>query len=75
MLIMQISTQTNNHNYRSVAAKNVYPLKMGLKFQNPKFNILHKTAFIFLYEMPALWSSEVSVAILEQVNYDYMYCD
>ena len=41
---------------------------MGLKFQNPKFNILREIAFIFLYEMPTLWSSEVNEAILEQVK-------
>ena len=49
MLIIQISTQIDNHKYRkSVETKEKYTIKVGLKFQNPKFNILSKTEFIFL---------------------------
>ena len=47
-MLMQISTQTNNHKYRkSITTKKVYSLKNGILFQNPKFNILCKIAFIF----------------------------
>ena len=46
-LIMQISTQTDNHKYRkSVATKKVLIKKMGLKFQNSKLNTLCKIALI-----------------------------
>ena len=39
-------TQTNNHNLReNVATNKKYNLKkLGLKFENPKFNILCKLA-------------------------------
>ena len=68
MLIMQISTQADNHKYRRKCC-NWKPLfkKMGLKFRNPNFNILCKIAFIFFNKMPTLWSSEVNRAILGQV--------
>ena len=47
MLIMQISTQTDNHKYRqNVRTKNVHSKKMGLKFWKPNFNILCKIEFI-----------------------------
>ena len=49
MLIMQISTQTDNHKHReSVATKKVVFIKINVKFQNPKFNTLYKLTFIFL---------------------------
>ena len=49
MLIMQVSTQTNNHKYRKVLQLKITLFKkMDLKFQNPKFNILFKIAFIFI---------------------------
>ena len=47
---------------------------MGLKFLNPKFNILCTIANTFFYKIPTLWSSEVNKAILEQVivaEWDY----
>ena len=44
MLIMQISTQTDNKKYR----KSLVTKKMGLKFQNRKFKILWKIALFFL---------------------------
>ena len=46
--------------------KKVLFKKMSLEFRNPK-TILRKKAFIFLYKMPTLSSSEVNKAILEQV--------
>ena len=47
MLIMQISTQTDNHKYRqNVRTKNVLFEKMGLKFWKPNFDILCKIEFI-----------------------------
>ena len=67
---MQISSQTDNHKYRkSVATEQIsFFEKMGLKFRNPKFNILGKTPFILFNKMTTLRSSEVSKAILKQVN-------
>ena len=49
MLIMQISTQKDNHKYRKSVAtiKSTLFKKMGLKFRNPKFIVLYKIAFIF----------------------------
>ena len=48
MVIVQISTQTDNHKYRkSVVTKKVLFKKMSLKFRDPKFNILCKIVFIF----------------------------
>ena len=48
MLIVQISTQADNHKYRkSVVTKKVLFKKMSLKFRDPKFNILCKLVFIF----------------------------
>ena len=49
-LIMQMSTQTDNHKYRrSVATKKcIIFKKMCLKFPNSKFNIISKITFIFL---------------------------
>ena len=41
---------------------------MGLKFQNPKFNILYKITDVFLYEMPTHWRSQVNEAIPEQLK-------
>ena len=42
-MLMQISTQTNNHKYRkSITTKKVYSLKNGILFQNPKFNIFRR---------------------------------
>ena len=54
-LIMQISTQTDNHKYRKVLQlKKVLLKKMSLKFQNPKFTILCKTAFVFFVKWQPL---------------------
>ena len=39
MFKMLISTQTDNYNSRKKCA---IPRKIGLKFQNPKFNILEQ---------------------------------
>ena len=50
---MQISTQTDNHKLRkNVAIDKKYILrKRGLKFLNPKFNILSKIEFYFSYKI------------------------
>ena len=50
---------------------------MGLEFQNPKFNILWKIAFIFFNKTLTLWSSKVNKAIRKLVkiaeqDYGYM---
>ena len=48
MLIMQRSTQTGNQKYNKKVTTKKYTIqKSGLKFQNPKFNILPKIAFFF----------------------------
>ena len=68
MLIMQISTQKDNHKYRKSVAtiKSTLFKKMGLKFRNPKFIVLYKIAFIFFNKMPTLWSLEVNKAVLAE---------
>ena len=50
MFKMQISIQKDNHNWKQNVAtdKKVYSEKNRLKFQNPKFNISCKIAYIFL---------------------------
>ena len=50
VLIMQISTQTDNHKYRESAATKRSTLlkKRSVKYWNPKFSILCKIAFIDL---------------------------
>ena len=49
---MQISTQTDNQKYRkSVATEKNALKKMGLNFQNPKFDVLCKIAFISFSKM------------------------
>ena len=47
---MKISTQVDNHKYKEkvLQLKKILFKKMGLKFWNPKLNILGKIAFIFL---------------------------
>ena len=46
----EISTQTDIRNYKKcVAIKKVYSLKMVLNFQNPRFNIICKIDFIFIW--------------------------
>ena len=49
MLIMKISTQVKNHKYseKVLELKTLLFKRMGLKFRNPKFNILGKKAFFF----------------------------
>ena len=50
MLIMQRSTQTGNQKYNKKVTTKKYTIqKSGLKFQNPKFNILPKIAFFFFF--------------------------
>ena len=51
---------------------------MGLKFRNPKFNILSRIwFFIVFYKTITLWSWEVDTTILEQIKIteydDYIY--
>ena len=48
MLKMQVSTQTDNHEYRESGAteQSTFFKTMGLRFWNPEFNILCKIAFI-----------------------------
>ena len=41
---------------------------LGLKVWSPKFNILCKIAFFYLYKMTTLLSLEVNKAILEQAK-------
>ena len=66
MLIMQLSTQTDNYMYRkSVATKKITIFeKMTLKFRNPKFNIFLQSNF---YKMQTLCNSEVNKVILKLV--------
>ena len=47
MFTVQILTQTDDHNLKKnvTTNKNYIPRKMGLKSQNPKFNIFCKIAF------------------------------
>ena len=57
MLMMQVSSQTDNHMYKkSVAAK------IGIIF------LKNGSGVTFLYKMPTLWNSEVNKVILEQVK-------
>ena len=55
MLIMQISTQTDNQKYR----KSTLFKQIGMKFWSPKINILCKTAFISFIKCQTvgLWRS------------------
>ena len=55
MLIMQISTQTDNQKYR----KSTLFKQIGMKFWSPKINILCKTAFISIIKCQTvgLWRS------------------
>ena len=52
--------QTVNHNFKTIFAthKKYIVIKMGLNFQNPKFDISCKIAFyiFFCYKMWTLWS-------------------
>ena len=70
MLIMQISTQADRHEHRkTVVIKKVPFIKMDLKFQNPKFNILCKITFIFLQNgYHVMFRGQYNKVILEQVK-------
>ena len=48
MLKKQMLTQADNHKHKKCHNYKKYSKKMGLKFQNPKFSMLCKTAFTFL---------------------------
>ena len=48
---MQRSTQTGNQKYNKKVTTRKYTIqKSGLKFQNPKFNILPKIVFFFFFK-------------------------